>query len=260
MKKTIDINLGGIIFHIDDDAYESLNAYLDRIKKHFSSREGGGEVCSDIESRIAEILRDKLAHEKQVITLEDIKEVISVMGEPGEIEGEPSPGKGEHRHPRRLYRDPQQRILGGVCGGLGLFFNLDPVIFRILFIVIAFSGFGILLYLVLWVITPVAESVTDRLEMRGEPVTIANIEKSVRKEWDQVRGSLNSLAAEAKGAYVRSKPGIGVFFEELAGALVAVLKGAWGIVRVVLGICLILIAVAFAIAVGVGLLGSDLPN
>jgi phage shock protein PspC (stress-responsive transcriptional regulator) len=256
MKKTLDINLSGIIFHIDEDAYEALNAYLTRIRKHFTVQQGGDEVYADIESRIGELLQEKLTAVKQVVTLGDIREVIAVMGEPGQIEGEEAPrGEQPGRRARRLYRDPDQRILGGVCGGLGVYFNIDPVIFRIIFLIIVFSGFGLLLYLVLWVITPLAENVTDKLEMRGQPVTIANIEKSVGEEWTHVRGKLNDLATEAKVAYTMNRPGIGVFFEGMARATVALLKGFWAVTRVLLGIVVLLIAISFAIVVAVGVIG-----
>ena len=123
MKKSLNININGIIFHIDEDAYEKLNAYLERLKKHFSQQEGGGEVVNDIEARIAELLREKMDENKQVVTIEDIDEIIRKLGEPAEMmddeEQEEKPPRFNFDQPKRLYRDPENKIIGGVGGGMG---------------------------------------------------------------------------------------------------------------------------------------------
>jgi phage shock protein PspC (stress-responsive transcriptional regulator) len=258
MKKTFTINISGIIFNIDEDAFEVLNQYLSRIRDYFAKQEGGDEVFADIESRIAEHLGGRLTETKQVVTIEDISEVIATMGDTADITGEEDqgtgatgqPGKGAtgQRGSKRLFRDPEQRILGGVCGGLGVYFNLDPVIFRLIFVILTFSGFGILLYLVLWIITPVAETVTDRLEMRGEPVNIKNIERSVQTEWTHVKGKINGLAAEAKDTYKRSRPVFGILLENLGRACLAVLGVIWGGFRVIFGMVLMLIGLSMVFA------------
>ena len=250
MKKTFTINISGIIFNIDEDAFEVLNQYLSRIRDFFAKQEGGDEVFADIESRIAEHLGTRITETKQVVTIGDINEVIATMGDTADITGESGqearvPGD---RKTKRFFRDPDQRILGGVCGGLGVYFNLDPVIFRLIFVLLALSGFGIPLYLVLWIITPPAETVTDRLEMRGEPVNIRNIERSVQSEWTQVKGRINGLAAEAKDTYKRNRPVFGVLLENLGKACLAILGVVWAVFRVFFGIVLMLIGLSMVFA------------
>ena len=257
MKKTFTININGTIFNIDDDAYESLSQYLGKIKAYFGKQEGGEEVCSDIEARIAEILREKIAEGKEVVTLQDIENVISIMGTPGDITGEGTPGTSESgaKRQKRLYRDPDNRVLGGVCSGIAAYFNIDPVIIRLIFVVLIFSGVGALLYLVLWIITPEAASVPEKLEMRGEPVTIENIEKSVKKEWSQVREKLSDLTSQAKESVQKQKPAVGVALEQTVRGLGTLLKALGTVIRVVIGIVLIMIGIGLSICILVFIFG-----
>jgi phage shock protein PspC (stress-responsive transcriptional regulator) len=210
MKKTFTINISGIIFHIDEDAFEKLSIYLERIKGGFSKSEGKDEIIADIESRIAEMLQAKINESKQVITIEDINDVIAVMGEPEQIgaandaEAKDTKTSNENKTRKRLYRNPDNKVLGGVCGGIGAFFNIDPVWIRVAFVIALFVfGSGSLLYIILWIIIPKATSTAERLEMRGEPVTISNIEKSIHEEIDGLKKSINNLKDEAKSAYTK---------------------------------------------------------
>jgi phage shock protein PspC (stress-responsive transcriptional regulator) len=257
MKKTFTINISGTIFHIDDDAYESLSQYLGKIKAYFDKQEGGAEVCSDIEARIAEILREKITETKQVITIEDILYVISVMGRPGDITGEGSESEKEssRRSSKRLYRDPDNRVLGGVCSGIAAYFNIDPVIIRLIFVVLIFSGVGALLYLIMWIITPEAATVPEKLEMRGEPVTIENIEKSLKKEWTQVREKISDLTTQAKESVQKQKPAFGVAAEQTVRGLGLLLKALGTVVRVVIGILLLMMGIGFSICLLVFIFG-----
>lgn len=205
MKKTVSINISGIIFHIDDDAYERLNRYLNSIKRHFQKLDGKDEIITDIESRIAELLQEKLQDTKQVISIEDIEEVITVMGQPSEMdedsEYEPRRERKTYAYsrPRRLYRDPDGRMIAGISSGMATYFNIDPVWIRILFIVSLFiSGAGLIAYIVLWIVIPQAVTTAEKLEMRGEPVNISNIERSVRDEFDNVKGKFNEFAGDAR--------------------------------------------------------------
>ena len=130
MKKTFTINISGTVFHIEDDAYEVLQKYLINLKNHFGTDEEGKEILSDIEARIAEIFSVKTDEDKRVITVDWVNEVIKTMGTPedfAEEEGEAEESiADEAKRKRRLYRDPDHRVLGGVCGGLGAYFNMDP--------------------------------------------------------------------------------------------------------------------------------------
>ena len=182
MKKTNTINLGGIIFHIEEDAFIQLQNYLNAIRSYFSKSEGQEEIIADIESRIAEILQEKNI---SIITTIQVDEVISIMGKPEDYEdGEQDekitkPLEKEQRI-RKIFRHPDDKILGGVCGGLGAYFNVDPVLFRLGFLLtMLIGGFGFFVYLILWVIAPVADKASDHLEMRGEPVTAETIGRAV---------------------------------------------------------------------------------
>ncbi len=265
MKKNISINISGIIFHIEEDGYETLRKYLDSIKRYFASFEDSSEILSDIESRIAEIFLAKLNEGKQVITTEDVSSLISTMGsvndfkaaEEQEFAGEfaqaaekQNQPTGAHAAAKKLLRDQKKKILGGVCAGFGHYFNIDPVwprllfallvlgsygslilvyiilwivlpasedledepsvkkmfrdtekkviggvasgvaaffaadiaLIRILFVVAAiFGGLGLIVYIILWIALPQAKTITERMQMQGEPVTLSNIESTVKK-------------------------------------------------------------------------------
>jgi len=212
MKKTVTMNISGIIFHIDEDAFNRLSNYLETIKGYFTNSEGRDEIISDIETRIAEMLQAKIKENKQVITIEDINEVISVMGEPeqiGSAGGDAPKDKKtsqETKIHRRFYRDPDNKVLGGVCGGIGAYFNVDSVWIRVAFVVALFVLFGtsILLYIILWIIIPEAHTTAEKLEMRGEPVTISNIENTIKEEIDGLKKRAGNYKDDAKSAYNRN--------------------------------------------------------
>lgn len=199
MTKTISINLGGLLFHIDDEAYNNLQAYLMAVERQFGHEPEKREIMFDIESRIAELFADRIDRQKNLITQEDVNAIIRIMGQPNDFaENEASGGQTQHKgqsrkhSTKRMYRDPDNQILGGVCGGLGAYFNLDPWIFRILFIVFGFLFLaGIIIYLILWIAIPAALTSAQKLEMRGEPITIENIKNAVKNEFDQVKRKMN---------------------------------------------------------------------
>ena len=198
MKKTFTINLGGQVFNIDDDAYMKLNNYLSSVEHHFRDESDKREI-SDIESRIAELFVTELKPGKQVISLSEVDKVIGILGKPEEI-GEDA-GDGTYSYSttysysyRRIYRDPDNRIIGGVCSGISAYFHMDPLILRIVFLV-AFFGFGVglLIYIILWIVIPEAKTTAQKLEMRGEPVTITNIGKSIRNEFNNVKKKMKQV-------------------------------------------------------------------
>lgn len=202
MKTTITINLGGIVFHIDNDAYEMLHAYLLAVEKQFFDENERKEIMTDVETRLSELFKESLADKRDVIMKEDVSKVIEIMGEPEdfveETEQETTNSKAnskrkrtEYKTTRRLYRDPDSRVLGGVCGGLGAYFNTDPILFRIIFILIFFGmGSGLIIYIILWIAIPEASTTAQKLEMRGEAITIENIKKAVREEFENVRKNM----------------------------------------------------------------------
>jgi len=192
MKVTVNINLGGYAFNVDEDAYERLRQYMKTLEKEFSGESSAAEIMTDIEGRIAELFKMRLNSYKQVITMKDVEEVMAILGTPEAISGSGTTEERPPRSQRRIYRDPDRRIIGGVCAGLGAYFNWDPIIWRVLFgaLVIA-GGFGIALYLILWIVLPEAKTTAQKLEMRGDPVTIENIKDSVKEEFETVKKKMN---------------------------------------------------------------------
>ncbi len=197
MKTTITINLGGIVFHIDDDAYEMLHNYLIAVEKQFSGEEERKEVMSDIEARLSELFTEILGQKRDVIMKDDVSKIFEIMGEPEDFldeesqKEEPKRKTSYRKTSKRLFRDPDNSILGGVCGGLGAYFNIDPIEFRIIFIILLIAGsVGFWIYIILWITIPEASTTAQRLEMRGEPITIENIKRAVREEFENVKRNM----------------------------------------------------------------------
>jgi phage shock protein PspC (stress-responsive transcriptional regulator) len=211
MKKTLNINIRGIVFNIDEDAYQELNNYLGDIYKHYKHQPGHEEIVSDIENRIVELFQERINEKKQVIAIADVVEITVILGKPTDFERElqddfSSSGTYQSRS-KRLFRDPENRMLGGVCSGLGTYFNMDPMWIRLAFLLaVIFFGTGILLYIILWIVMPPARTLTDRLEMRGDPINISNIEKSVKEEMGQVKDKLDDFAQQAKDTFKKKRP------------------------------------------------------
>jgi phage shock protein PspC (stress-responsive transcriptional regulator) len=194
MKITVSVNLGGYFFNIDEDAYAELKMYLRNLELHFAREESSSEILSDIETRMAELFRAKITSYKQVITIEDVRQAISVMGTPEDISDSDGPASREKFSSRgyhRMYRDTDNRVIGGVCSGMGAYWNIDPVILRIIFIALILAGgIGVMVYLILYIVLPEAKSTAQKIEMKGEPVNIHNIKEAVKKEFDSVRKTM----------------------------------------------------------------------
>jgi phage shock protein PspC (stress-responsive transcriptional regulator) len=173
MKKIININLSGRVLPIEDSAYEKLQAYIESLRRYFANEEGRDEIINDIESRIAELLHDKIRKGADAATDADVKEVIASMGTVEDFEAEEKENASAtatasqesnqqnytyaEKKPRgRLYRDSNDKFIGGVCSGIAAYMNVDPAIVRILFAIVTFGGFGLgfIAYILLWVILP----------------------------------------------------------------------------------------------------------
>jgi len=192
MKVTVNINLGGYAFNVDDDAYERLRQYMKSLEKEFSGEPGASEIMTDIEGRISELFKARLNAYKQAITMKDVEEVMAILGSPEVISGSEPSGEVPPRSSRRMYRDPDRRVFGGVCAGISAYLDWDPLILRIIFAILIFAGgFGLGLYIILWIVLPEAKTTAQKLEMRGDPVTIDNIKDSVRQEFETVKKKMN---------------------------------------------------------------------
>lgn len=246
MKKTLTINISGSIFHIDEDAFEQLQDYLRTINNHYGAGEEGKEIISDIESRIAELFQEKLSSSDQVVNVEMVDQVITIMGRPEEIfesadetSDEPqaqaqSTVNGKKK--RRLYRDPDHRVFGGVASGLASYFGIDVVVFRLLFVLFFFLGYGFafLLYIILWIVVPKALTTSQKLEMKGKKVNISNIEESIKEEYKEVKDNFDKMR-EKNGPQV--KDGFDRVIDFLGSAL-----------RLLLKVIIILLGVGFIFA------------
>jgi phage shock protein PspC (stress-responsive transcriptional regulator) len=250
MKKTVTVNISGIIFHIDEDAYDKLFDYLDEIRGYLSSTEGKEEIIADVEARIAEMLQQKVSEFKQVINIEDVAEVISLMGEPAQFGAEPGTENKKKREPsstaKRFYRDPDNKVIGGVCSGIANYFHIDSLWVRIIFAV-ALLGFGsgLLLYIFLWIITPEARTTAEKLEMRGETVNIYNIEKSVKEELSQLKKRFKNIKKKENlnSADERKNIHSGNFFERIVQLFITLLKVCVRVLVIIFGIVLIFIGI-----------------
>lgn len=187
MKKTLTINLNNIVFHIDDDAYELLHGYLSDVERHLSEDEKR-EVMADIEARIAELFTEKLQKNKTVVNIEDVQDIINILGSPNQYsdtedaDENTESKKSEKRKSKHFYRDPDNAILGGVCAGVAAYFGWDVTWVRIFTIILTFlTGFNLAwVYLLVWIIAPKATTAAHRLEMQGEDVTVENIKEEVK--------------------------------------------------------------------------------
>jgi len=207
MNKTININLGGFFFHIDEIAYQKLRRYLESISKSLSEdSQGKNEIIADIEARISELLSEKITDTRQVVSESDIEDIIVVMGQPEDYtDAEESYSDANYSYSRnketgkKLFRDGDDKFLGGVASGIAHYFNIDTIWVRLLFLIITVAGIGagILVYIALWILLPEAKTTAEKLQMEGEAVNIDNIEKKIREEFTNVSESVRNAANNA---------------------------------------------------------------
>lgn len=346
MKKTITINLAGVVFHIEEDAYEILQKYLGSVKQYFLNIQGGAEIQDDIEARIAELFSDLISESKQAISIEDVEAIVKQLGSvedmmdeddiplnpSGESSGQnQSSASGSFEEQKKLSRDSANALIGGVLsgvaayfgvnplwlrlgvvalffgftilpslggsilvgylilwivmpanpnlenkgkfkkflrsrkdqivagvsGGIGAYFNIDPVIIRIIFLVTTFfGGVGLITYIVLWAITPEAKSLTDEIQMEGNPVTLNSIE-------DQIRKNVKLDDEKAKNNVVRLLSFPFKLMSMVVTGLGPLVKFAFDAIRVFVALILLLLGSSFLFAIvilaGVGL-GWIEPN
>lgn len=209
MKKTLTVNISGIVFHIDEDAFERLNNYLEAIKSYFKDSSARSEIMADVEARIAELFQEKLSKGNQVISLENVNEMISIMGNPEVFSEGETPSDKFHNEKeasyedtsksKRLFRDPDDKVLGGVCSGIAAYFGIDSIWLRLGFAISFFVlGTGLLLYILLWIIIPKAKTTAEKLEMRGEKVNVSNIERTIKEELEDLKKKMKDFSKDVK--------------------------------------------------------------
>ncbi|MCC9071580.1 PspC domain-containing protein [Flavobacterium sp. F-65] len=263
MNKTVNINLGGMFFHIDEDAYLKLTRYFDAIKRSLGNSSGKDEIIKDIEMRVSELLTEKQKSEKHVVGIKDVDEVIAVMGQPEDyiLEEEANSSNQSFsdsgtRRTKKLYRDKEKGMIGGVATGLGHYFGIDPVWLKIMFLIFVFAGFGtgIIAYLVLWIVTPEAVTTSEKLEMTGEPVTISNIEKKVREEIESFSEKFKNADYDKMGNQVKSgAERIGSGFSDFIMTIFKIFAKFLGIILIISGITVLIF-----LLIGVFTLGTNL--
>jgi phage shock protein PspC (stress-responsive transcriptional regulator) len=252
MKKTVTINISGIIFHIEEDAYDALSRYLATIKGYFEKSEGRDEIMGDIEMRIAEILKGKISDFKQVVTMQDVEEVIDIMGKPEEFAEGAEAGSDASEEVfeedirsgkrRRVFRDPDNEIIGGVWAGIANHFDIDPLWLRLGLVGFTLlGGAGILIYIILWIVIPQAKTTAEKLEMRGEKVNVKNIRKTVEDEMGNIKEKAKNFG-DAAGKSFKTKGkdageklteflvSVGTSFMKVFGKLLAIVLIISGVV------------------------------
>ena len=192
MNKTIIININGIVFHIEEDAYEILKSYMTEVKRHFAYSSDSVEIVTDIENRLAEMFNERLTeHNKQVIVIADVEEITAKMGKASDFELENDNemfGAENLKASKTLYKDSDDRIIGGVCAGLGHYFDIEVKWVRLIALLLTlFSGVGLIPYIVLWIILPTAKSRQEKMAMRGEPINLQSFKKTFDEEADAIK-------------------------------------------------------------------------
>jgi phage shock protein PspC (stress-responsive transcriptional regulator) len=259
MNKTVNINLGGMLFHIDEDAYQKLTRYFDAIKRSLSNSSGQDEIIKDIEIRVSELLTEKQKSEKHVVGLKDVDEVIAVMGQPEDYkiddeETATSSNNYTSSSARKLYRDTDNGMIGGVLAGLGHYIGIDKVWLRIVMLVLLLAfGTGALAYIILWIVMPEAKTTSEKIEMTGEPVTISNIEKKVREEFESVSEKFKNADYDKYGNQIKSgAERVGSTFGNLILAVLKAFSKFIGVILIITGLIILI-----GLFIGVFTLGSS---
>ncbi len=207
MNKTVTANISGIVFYLEIDAYDKLNNYLATIKNYLNDADSRDEIMADIESRIAELFKERFNNERSVVIMSDVDHVIAIMGEPEQYieDGETADSfgwgnSGEQSYKsksKRIFRDEDDKVIGGVCAGIGHYFGIDRIWIRIIFLFAFFVwGVGFIPYLILWIVIPKAKTTAEKLEMKGEAVNVDNIKKTVEDKFNDLKDSFNGEGAK----------------------------------------------------------------
>ena len=249
MKKNITVNIFGSLYAIDEDAYELLNRYQNDMKRYFSHREDGGEIADDIEHRVAELLAELKTGGVEAITIEHVQDIIRRIGSPEEMEtesGEEQPvndSANESRRQKKLYRNPDDKMLSGLTSGLACYFDKDPLLFRLLMVILAFltQGLAVIAYLIVWLIVPEAKTPEQRLEMQGKSVNMENLREEILKGTQNLKEKIASQEVQSK-----ARGCLGGLLDLIAKMFKFLL------ILMVIGILLFLFGMTVALVLGIG--------
>lgn len=273
MNKVFNINLGGQPLTIDEDAYRLLENYLQSLHNHFRTSEGYEEIMSDIEARLGELLREGMG-KRAIVMIQDVKNTVSIMGKPEEFGAEPmdetaktteksanaqntegsskdekSGKKSPIQTGKRLFRDEDNSVIGGVCSGLAAYFGIEEVVWVRLavFMLGIFTGLGFFFYLIMWIIIPKAKTTADRLAMRGEPIDVNSIAKSIETGFDDLSKKVNNFGAN-KDAQDRFGGQVAAFTSSIGNGIGGVLRNLGGVAKFLAAAVSIIIIVAIVIS------------
>ena len=251
MNKTVNINLAGIFFHVDEDAYKVLRNYLDTIKMSFKNTEGSLEIIADIEARIAELFSELLQSKAEVISLKEVEEVIAIMGQPEDYldeealnEEQPSfDSQSNTNINKKLYRDISDRYISGVCSGIGHYIGLDSLWVRLIFILLLFVSAGTIvpIYIILWVLVPEAITTADKLRMTGQPINVSNIEKKIKDGFSSVSDGVKQVDFKKHGNQIKSSS------KTVVDGLIKVLSVGLTLFGKFIGLILIIVSISMFI-------------
>lgn len=208
MKPTIRVSIGGLAFNLEEDAFRVLDDYLKALRRHFEKNSESGEIISDIELRLSELLQMRVSSADGVVSMADALDIIKIMGSPKDFDDAPqeeyteedsekkSFGKSDYAtddtqdlFKKKLYRDTDNKFIGGVCSGLGHYFRIDTTIMRLIFsgiflFLLFFMHKGpscmimVLIYGILWAVMPAAHSFKQKLSMTGSDPSISILKKT----------------------------------------------------------------------------------
>ncbi len=266
MNKTININLGGYFFHIDENAYQKLRRYLDAIAKSLSDDpQGKNEIIADIEMRISELLSEKITDARQVVNEQDISDIIKIMGEPEDYaeteEAYSETGSSYQRKQsssKKLYRDGDDKFIGGVAAGIAHYFDVDVIWIRLAFILFFIGGgFSFLLYIILWILLPEAKTTAEKLQMEGEPVNIDNIEKKIRKEissmTETIKDGANEVTQKVNDGFKKNTKKARSGFQEFLDTLGSIIVTFFKVIGKFIGVILIIVSASVLISFILGI-------
>lgn len=255
MNKTIIINISGAIFHIEEDAYEILKTYMTEVKKHFGLSADSFEIVTDIENRIAELFSEILKRDlKQVIIIKDVHAIIEQMGRPADFEAadhteqaaQPTEAQMAPGVQRKLFRDSDDKLIGGVCSGLAHYFSADAVWIRLLWAALFFAGgIGLITYIILWIVMPVARTRAEKLAMNGEDVNLETIKNAVNDELNDVKRNLSKYRDQVKNSGLEDRIGnvlkeIFQFIGKVIQSLFKMFGVLFGVLSIFIGACLMI--------------------